>query len=162
MAAAVLALLVLGAVRLLRVNARRQTDGDDVLGLGQPPHDHIDAAVRDPGSERTAPAGRRGGSWRLRWLIGVSVVACVLLAFDTAVSFGYLHWGSGPSTPAPASAAQAEGFTWPAGKRPAPSFVLHDQNGRAVTPHASGGRLTILAFIDPVCRTILCPLRPRC
>ena len=115
-AAAVLALLVLGAVRLLRVNARRQTDGDDVLGLGQPPHDHIDAAVRDPGSERTAPAGRRGGSWRLRWLIGVSVVACALLAFDTAVSFGYLHWGSGPSTPAPASAAQAEGFTWPAGK----------------------------------------------
>jgi cytochrome oxidase Cu insertion factor (SCO1/SenC/PrrC family) len=75
-------------------------------------------------------------------------------AIADARTFGYLHWGSH----APAdSAAPAVGISWPAGQRPAPPFVLQDQYGHSVTPRAGGRSLTILAFVDPVCRQ-LCPL----
>jgi cytochrome oxidase Cu insertion factor (SCO1/SenC/PrrC family) len=95
---------------------------------------------------------RLAGSYRAVMLVLGLVV--VVAAVADAQSFGYLHWRS--SSPA-APVASAKGITWPAHQRRAPSFVLRDQNGRPVTPRAGGSSLTILAFVDPVCRQ-LCPL----
>jgi cytochrome oxidase Cu insertion factor (SCO1/SenC/PrrC family) len=49
---------------------------------------------------------------------------------------------------------------WPAGKRPAPLFALHDQDGRRVSLAALRGRTAIVAFMDPLCRQE-CPLEGR-
>jgi len=62
----------------------------------------------------------------------------------------------GSSTPA-ASASYA---SWSAGARPAPAFDLRDQHGRALTTTGLRGRVTIVSFIDPVCRN-LCPLEAK-
>ena len=98
------------------------------------------------------PRRARLGSYRAVMLVLGLVV--VVAAVADARSFGYLHWRS--SSPA-APLAPAKGITWPARRRRAPPFVLRDQNGRPVTPRAGGSSLTILAFVDPVCRQ-LCPL----
>jgi cytochrome oxidase Cu insertion factor (SCO1/SenC/PrrC family) len=60
------------------------------------------------------------------------------------------------STPA-ASAAYA---SWAAGAHVAPPFSLRDQHGRALTTAGLRGRVTIVSFIDPVCRN-LCPLEAK-
>jgi len=62
----------------------------------------------------------------------------------------------GSGTPA-ASASYA---SWAAGARPAPSFSLRDQSGRTLTTAGLRGRVTIVSFIDPVCRN-LCPLEAK-
>jgi cytochrome oxidase Cu insertion factor (SCO1/SenC/PrrC family) len=46
--------------------------------------------------------------------------------------------------------------TWPPGARPAPDFRLGDQAGRPVSLRTLRGRVTIVSFIDPLCRN-LCP-----
>jgi cytochrome oxidase Cu insertion factor (SCO1/SenC/PrrC family) len=86
----------------------------------------------------------------------IAVAALVITPAGLAAvgTVAYLDRGSGTSTD---PASQAEGFTWPAGKRPAPSFAIQDQSGHRVTPRSGGRQLTILAFVDPVCRA-LCPL----
>jgi cytochrome oxidase Cu insertion factor (SCO1/SenC/PrrC family) len=48
-------------------------------------------------------------------------------------------------------------LSWPAEERPAPDFVLRDQNDQPVSLSAFRGRPVILTFIDPLCRN-LCPL----
>ena len=98
---------------------------------------------------------------RRRWLpaVAVGALAIALVAAAGALAFDHRH----PRSSTPAAAAvdsrdgTGEGFAWPSGQRPAPPFVLKDQRGRRVTPRAGGDRLTILAFVDPVCRTF-CPL----
>jgi cytochrome oxidase Cu insertion factor (SCO1/SenC/PrrC family) len=62
----------------------------------------------------------------------------------------------GSSSP-PASAAYV---SWAAGVRRAPSFSLHDQHGRALTSAGLRGRVTVVSFIDPVCRNF-CPLEAK-
>jgi protein SCO1 len=47
--------------------------------------------------------------------------------------------------------------TWPAGKRPAPHFVLHDQHDRRVALTALRGRTVLLMFEDSLCKQA-CPL----
>jgi len=59
---------------------------------------------------------------------------------------------------APAASAPYAG--WAAGARPAPAFRLRDQSGRALTTAGLRGRVTIVSFIDPVCRN-LCPLEAK-
>jgi cytochrome oxidase Cu insertion factor (SCO1/SenC/PrrC family) len=102
---------------------------------------------------------RRRGRWRAA--ITVSTLVVVVLAVAGALAFSHSRGGSGASAASAASAAgsvgSGQGFTWPAGQRPAPPFVLRDQSGRNVTPRAGGDRLTIVAFVDPVCRAF-CPL----
>jgi len=46
---------------------------------------------------------------------------------------------------------------WAAGRRPAPLFVLHDQNGDPVSLAQFRGRPVIVTFVDPLCRN-LCPI----
>jgi cytochrome oxidase Cu insertion factor (SCO1/SenC/PrrC family) len=111
-------------------------------------------AVPDVGGDRIRFADRVVAAGRLRAVLAVLGVLIVVAAIADARTFGYLHWGSGPPA---SSAAAAVGIGWPAGRRPAPPFTLRDQDGRPVTPRAGGRSLTILAFVDPVCRA-LCPL----
>jgi cytochrome oxidase Cu insertion factor (SCO1/SenC/PrrC family) len=61
------------------------------------------------------------------------------------------------STQATSSAAYA---SWGAGAHRAPAFSLRDQNGHALTTAGLRGRVTIVSFIDPVCRN-LCPLEAK-
>jgi cytochrome oxidase Cu insertion factor (SCO1/SenC/PrrC family) len=59
-----------------------------------------------------------------------------------------------------APAASASYASWAAGTRPAPAFNLRDQRGRPLTTAGLRGRVTIVSFIDPVCRN-LCPLEAK-
>ena len=142
-AAAIAGLLALaGLVGAGAVRRRRQRRGG-----GSVP------GVADAGADRVGIADRVAAVGRLRAVFAVLGVLIVVAAVADARTFGYLRWGSGH----PARAAAPVGIGWPAGTRPAPPFVLRDQDGRPVTPRAGGRSLTILAFVDPVCRA-LCPL----
>jgi cytochrome oxidase Cu insertion factor (SCO1/SenC/PrrC family) len=71
-------------------------------------------------------------------------------------------FASGHATPSRPHATVVSMVTPPAfsrraGQRPAPDFVLRDQNDRPVSLSAFRGRPVILTFIDPLCRN-LCPL----
>jgi len=82
------------------------------------------------------------------------------IVFGALIGLGFAlvnHRGS--STPANAAPMRPDA-TWPAGKRPAPDFRLHDEAGRPLSLHALRGKPVILTFIDPVCRN-LCPLEAR-
>lgn len=43
---------------------------------------------------------------------------------------------------------------WAAGAKPAPGFRLTDQNGLPVSLRALRGRVTVVSFIDPLCRNL--------
>jgi cytochrome oxidase Cu insertion factor (SCO1/SenC/PrrC family) len=62
--------------------------------------------------------------------------------------------GSSGAAPAAAAASWAEGI------RPAPAFRLHDQLGRPLTTAGLRGRVTVVSFIDPLCRDY-CPLEAK-
>ncbi len=47
--------------------------------------------------------------------------------------------------------------TWPAGKRPAPPFVLRDVLGGTRSLASTRGRVTLITFLDSRCRS-LCPI----
>jgi cytochrome oxidase Cu insertion factor (SCO1/SenC/PrrC family) len=47
--------------------------------------------------------------------------------------------------------------SWPAGKRPAPRFVLRDVLGGSRSVHPRQGRVTLIAFLDSRCHS-LCPI----
>jgi cytochrome oxidase Cu insertion factor (SCO1/SenC/PrrC family) len=49
---------------------------------------------------------------------------------------------------------------WPPRSRAAPTFVLRDQDGRAVSMAGQRGRTVLLAFMDPLCRQE-CPIEGR-
>ncbi len=99
---------------------------------------------------------RQGRRWRPAIAVGALVIA--LVAAAGALAIDHRHARSSTSAAgSDGSDGTGEGFAWPSGQRPAPPFVLEDQRGRGVTPRAGGDRLTILAFVDPVCRTF-CPL----
>jgi protein SCO1/2 len=51
-------------------------------------------------------------------------------------------------------------FSWPAGRRAAPDFVLRDQAGRPVSVAQYRGRPVVVTFVDPLCRN-LCPLEAK-
>jgi protein SCO1 len=67
----------------------------------------------------------------------------------------------------PASARAGSSFpvlhgqaVWPAGRRPAPAFVLRDERGRLLSPGAEHGRTLVIAFMDSRCRQV-CPVEGR-
>lgn len=112
--------------------------------------------VRRRRSARPRPArpaaGRRGMPVGLRWVIpGVALLCAVAVGLSVR---GLRR--SGPQVSI-ASVVTPPPFSWPAGQRPAPGFVLRDQNGRPVSIATYRGRPVIVTFIDPLCRN-LCPL----
>ncbi len=84
-------------------------------------------------------------------IVGGLVAVAVLVALSRLLNPG------APSNPSLASVVTRPPFSWPAGQRPAPDFVLRDQSGRRVSLSAYRGRPVILTFVDPLCRN-LCPL----
>ena len=100
-----------------------------------------------------AAENQRGVPVRLRWVIPGAVLLCAL---GVAVAVLGLR-RSGVSNASTASVVTPPPFSWPAGRRPAPDFVLRDQQGRPVSIAAYRGRPVIVTFIDPLCRN-LCPL----
>jgi len=93
---------------------------------------------------------------RLRWfllggalVVGIGVGAAIaVLRSSTAPAFVV----SGPPA--------APDVTWPAGKKVAPAFSLHNQDGGSISLRQFRGRPVILTFIDPLCRN-LCPLEAK-
>ena len=90
-------------------------------------------------------------------LLAVSAAAIVGIVIGV-VFHGRLVGGTAaaqsPALPVPSLRGQA---TWPAGKRPAPRFVLHDQSGRRVALTGLHGRTVLLMFEDSLCKQA-CPL----
>jgi protein SCO1 len=100
-----------------------------------------------------AAENHRGVRVRLRWVIPGAALLC---AIGVAVAVVGLRRG-GVSDASTASVVTPPPFSWAAGRRPAPDFVLRDQQGRPVSIAAYRGRPVIVTFIDPLCRN-LCPL----
>ena len=72
-----------------------------------------------------------------------------------------LYGSASPPTPDQQNAVVTPPpYSWPAGRRPAPGFLLRDQAGGPVSPASYRGRAVIVTFIDPVCRNV-CPLEAK-
>ena len=99
------------------------------------------------------PAGPGAGlPLRLRWAIPGVGLLCA-----TAVVVPILAIRRSPAQVSDASTVTPPPFSWHAGQRPAPNFLLRDQRGRPVSLAAYRGRPVIVTFVDPLCRN-LCPL----
>jgi cytochrome oxidase Cu insertion factor (SCO1/SenC/PrrC family) len=102
--------------------------------------------AREPAAPGSGlPVGLRWGISAVGLLCVVAVVVPILAARRSPPQVS----GSSVVTPPP--------FSWPAGQRLAPDFVLRDQSGRPVSLAAHRGRPVIVTFVDPLCRN-LCPL----
>ncbi len=108
--------------------------------------------VRAPAPKRPPVGNRRFPAVPLRWTVpAVALVAAVPVGLSIRAS------RAADSQPSPGSIVTPPPFSWPAGARPAPAFLLHDQAGNPVSVAAYRGRPVIVTFIDPLCRN-LCPL----
>jgi protein SCO1 len=93
------------------------------------------------------------------WPLGGRATALLLAAcVTTGVAGGFALHAIGMHPRASTEAlptASANGLSgdavWPAGARPAPPFVLHDQSNRPVALSAQHGRAVLLAFMDSHC-----------
>jgi protein SCO1 len=121
----------------------------------------VPRARRRLAARRRAPrpvAAGRGLPAGMRWAIPGAAVLCAAAVAAPILAFSRSHGSDGGvSSAQAASVVTAPPFTWPAGRRPAPDFVLRDQSGRPVSVAAYRGRPVIVTFIDPLCRN-LCPL----
>jgi protein SCO1 len=89
----------------------------------------------------------------------LAAVASVLLIVSGAVlALAATRYGpsSGSGVAVPGAAVNGDAV-WKAGARPAPSFELTDQRGRAVSLASLRGRPLLLTFLDSKCTT-LCPI----
>jgi cytochrome oxidase Cu insertion factor (SCO1/SenC/PrrC family) len=86
----------------------------------------------------------------LRW----ALVALVLVL--AAVAAALLLVGR-PHAKAATGVSDAPAATWPAGRRPAPSFRLTGESGSPLSLASFRGRPVIVTFIDPLCRDF-CPV----
>jgi len=93
------------------------------------------------------------------WPLGGRTTALLLAAcVVTGVAGGFvlhavaMHPRASSETfrAAPANALSGDAV-WPAGARPAPPFVLHDQSNRPVALSGQQGRAVLLAFMDSRC-----------
>ncbi len=136
--AAGLALLLVGALGVRRVLRRRQRAQPEVAS--QP-----SAAIQ---------------SWlptRLRWLISGFAVLIVVAVGTPIAALRIFRPASAASGVPVGQVVTPPPFRWPAGRQPAPDFVLRDQAGHPVSPASYRGRPVIVTFVDPLCRN-LCPL----
>ena len=114
------------------------------------------AAPRRP---RTAaptpePVGRSPGR---RWWAIPGLAALMMLCVATPIVLVVDLRSGEAAGPNDASVITPPPFSWGAGRRPAPGFVLRDQNGHRESIAEFRGRPLIVTFVDPLCRN-LCPL----
>jgi cytochrome oxidase Cu insertion factor (SCO1/SenC/PrrC family) len=93
---------------------------------------------------------------RSRVLVG-GLIGGLSIAAAAAILGIELDRGNATPRPTPGQPSQVAPFRFAANKHAAPTFQLHDQNGRPVSLAAYRGRPVIVTFIDPLCRN-LCPL----
>ena len=97
---------------------------------------------------------------RLRWAVpGFAILCGVAVAAPILALTSFRHVSAASGVPS-GSVVTPPPFSWPAGRRPAPEFVLRDQDGRRVSVTAYRGRPLIITFVDPLCRN-LCPLEAK-
>ncbi len=115
--------------------------------------------VRARGRPSVRAGDGRHPTWR-RWALPGFAILCGLAVGVPIVLLTSLRHRGVPSSTQVSSLVSPPPFSWPAGRRSAPEFVLHDQNGRPVSIAAYRGRPVIVTFIDPLCRN-LCPLEAK-
>ena len=120
------------------------------------------ALVRRPSERRrTARNTRRvmtGTRWSQRgWAVPAFSIMCGMAGAGAVLAFKSLQDGGPAAGTHVGSVVTPPPFSWPAGRRSAPGFVLRDQEGHPVSIAAYRGRPVIVTFIDPLCRN-LCPL----
>ncbi len=102
-------------------------------------------------------ASRHGLPITLRGAIPGFALLIVVAVGAPILALGALRNSSTASDTAAGHVVTPPPFTWPAGRQPAPEFVLRDQQAHRVSPGAYRGRPVIVTFVDPLCRN-LCPL----
>ncbi|HSB37593.1 MAG TPA: SCO family protein [Gaiellaceae bacterium] len=103
-------------------------------------------------------AAGSGRSSSLRLLCGAAAIAAAIgVGAGVAIHLAARSSAARAAPRLPALEGQA---VWPAGRRPAPNFVLVDQRGRHVSLRSSRGRTVVLAFMDSLCHQV-CPLEGR-
>jgi cytochrome oxidase Cu insertion factor (SCO1/SenC/PrrC family) len=118
----------------------------------RPPAGQWVAALRRiPPPLQLPPEARPGRA--LLALVPVILVAVAVAEFELAGS----HPSGATAQQSTPSGGSVNRVQWKAGQRMAPDFDLRDQNGTPVSVNSLRGHVTILAFLDPVCRN-LCPL----
>jgi len=98
------------------------------------------------------PRTRRIPTRRLLWSAVALVGVCAFSA-DAMLLRAKSSTTAGP-TAAPSTAPDT---TWAPGQRRAPRLGLADTHGRSLSRRIGNGQITIVTFIDPLCRN-LCPL----
>jgi cytochrome oxidase Cu insertion factor (SCO1/SenC/PrrC family) len=121
----------------------------------------ISRRLHGRGRPKERPAVAAGDrSARPRWALpGVAVLCGVALGAPIVV-LALVRRGGGAAAETSGSIVTPPAVRWPAGRRPAPGFVLRDQSGRRVSVAAYRGRPVVVTFIDPLCRN-LCPLEAK-
>jgi cytochrome oxidase Cu insertion factor (SCO1/SenC/PrrC family) len=116
---------------------------------------------RAPAAAKREPPVAGGSSLpiRLRWAIPSFALLCGVAVATPILAFSHRQTGADVGTSA-ASVVTPPPFSWPAGRRPAPDFVLRDQAGHRVSIGAYRGRPVVVTFVDPLCRN-LCPLEAK-
>jgi protein SCO1 len=122
-------------------------------------------AVRVRRRRRSAPspaarvpaADAAGGSPTKRWWAIPGFAALMLLSIATPIVVIVAIRHSEAAGANAASIVTPPPFSWAAGRRPAPGFVLRDQRGHRESIAQFRGRPLIVTFVDPLCRN-LCPL----
>jgi cytochrome oxidase Cu insertion factor (SCO1/SenC/PrrC family) len=120
---------------------------------------------RQRAARRKAPRTRtvKTGStrWTQRgWAVPAFTILCGMAGGGAVLAFKGLGDGSAATSTQEGSVVTPPPFSWPAGRRSAPGFVLRDQEGHPVSVAAYRGRPVIVTFIDPLCRN-LCPLEAK-
>ncbi len=107
---------------------------------------------------RPLPAREAGGQTPIkRWWVIPGLAALMMLAIAAPIVLVVDLRRSEAASPSTASIVTPPPYSWAAGRRPAPGFVLRDQNGRRESIAQFRGRPLIVTFVDPLCRN-LCPL----
>jgi len=111
-------------------------------------------------SAAAGSAQSRSAMPRRWWIVPAFASLCVVAVGVPIVALVGLRHRSSSVAEQAGSLVTPPPFSWPAGRRPAPAFVLRDQHGRPVSVAAFRGRPVIVTFIDPLCRN-LCPLEAK-
>ena len=111
-------------------------------------------------SAAAGSAQSRSAMPRRWWIVPAFASLCVVAVGVPIVALVGLPHRSSSVAEQAGSLVTPPPLSWPAGRRPAPAFVLRDQHGRPVSVAAFRGRPVIVTFIDPLCRN-LCPLEAK-
>lgn len=92
------------------------------------------------------------------WLV---FVALLLVAVGIGAAIALVERPRASAAPIVRAAAPlGPAATWPAGARAAPDFLLQDENGRPISLRRLRGRVVIVTFLDPLCKSF-CPLEAK-